>query len=62
MQWCDQSDEDINKNKVKLAVTYDMGWKKISPGRRYDSSSGHAFVVSGLSNGVIGMGLHSKVF
>ena len=35
--------QEKNNNKVKLTVTYDMGWQKRSSGRRYDSSSGHAF-------------------
>ena len=25
VQWCDISDEKINKNKVEFTVTYDMG-------------------------------------
>ena len=35
------------KNKVKLTVQYDMGWQKRSSVRRYDSSSGHAFIIGG---------------
>ena len=38
--WCALSGTDKNNNKVKLTVTYDMGWQKISSGRRYDSSRG----------------------
>ena len=29
MKWCALSDEEIIKNKVKLTVTYGMGWYKI---------------------------------
>ena len=29
-QWCALSDEEINKNKVKITVIYDMGWQKRS--------------------------------
>ena len=36
---CAQTDNEKNNNKVKLTVTYDMGWHKRSSGRRYDSSS-----------------------
>ena len=48
------------KKKVKLTVTCDMGWQKRLSGRRYDSSSGHAFIISGISKGIIGMLLYSK--
>ena len=37
-----------------------MGWQKISYGRRYESSSGHAFIIGGISKGIIGMVLYSK--
>ena len=37
-----------------------MGWQKRSSDRRYDSSSGHAFIISGRSKGIIGMVLYSK--
>ena len=61
-EWCALSDEDKNKNKVKLTVTYDMGWQKRSSCRRYDSSSGHAFIIGSRSKGIIGMVLYSKAF
>ena len=37
-----------------------MGWQKISSGRIYDSSSGHAFIIGERRNGIIGMVLYSK--
>ena len=37
-----------------------MGWQKISSGRRYYSSSGHAFIIGGISKGIIGIALYSK--
>ena len=37
-----------------------MGWQKISYGRGYDSSSGHAFIVGGRRKGFIGMILYYK--
>ena len=49
-----------NNNKVKITVTYDMGWQKRSPGRRYDSSSGHTFIIGARSKGIIGMILYSR--
>ena len=58
--WCALSDKEKNNNKVKLTVTYDMGWQKRSSVRRYDSSSGHAFIIGGRSKGIIGMVLYSK--
>ena len=39
-----------------------MGWQKRSYGRRYDLSSGHAFVIGKISKGIIGMFLYSKAF
>ena len=41
-------------------MTYEMGWQKRSSGRRYDSSSGHAFSVGKRSKGIIGMVPYSK--
>ena len=57
---CALSDKDKNNNKVKLTVTYKMVCKKRSSGRRYDSSSGQAFVIGAKSKGIIGMVLYSK--
>ena len=57
-EWCAHIDKEKNNNKVKLTVTYNMAWKKRSSGRRYDSSSGHAFVIGARSKGVIGMVLY----
>ena len=54
--------QEKNNNKVKLTVTYDMGWQKISSGRRYDSSSGHAFIIGVRSKGIIRMVLYLKAF
>ena len=51
--WCALSDNDKNNNKVKLTVTYDMGWQKRSFGRRYDSSKVHAFIIGARSKGII---------
>ena len=60
VNWYARSDKGKNKNKVKLTVTYDMGWQKRSSGRRYDTSSGHAFIIGGISKGIIGMVLYYK--
>ena len=57
---CDLSEKGENKNKVKLTVTYYMGWQKRSSSRRYDSYSGHAFIIGGRSKGVIGIVIYSK--
>ena len=38
---------------VKLTITYDMGWNKRSSGNKYDSSSGHGFVLGGRTQKVI---------
>ena len=60
IDWCALSDKDKNNNKVKLTVTYKMGWQKRSSGRRYDSSSRHAFIIGARSKVIIGMFLYSK--
>ena len=58
--WCALSDKDKINNKVKLTVTYDMGWQKRSSVRRYDSSIGHTFIFGARIKGVIIMVLYSK--
>ena len=60
VEWCAQTDKDKKKNKIKLTVTYDMGWQKRSSGRRYESSSRHTFIIGERRSGVIGMFLYSK--
>ena len=59
-KWFALSDEKINKNKVKLTITYYMGWQKISSGRIYDSCSGRAFIIGGIYYRIIGMVPYSK--
>ena len=59
-EWCAKIENEKNNNKVKLTVTYDMGWQKRSSRRRYDSSSGHAFIIRERSKGIIGMVLYLK--
>ena len=54
------SEKEKNKNKVKITITSDMGWQKISSGRRYDSSSGYTFIIGERSKGITGMVLYSK--
>ena len=51
-----------NKKKVKLTLTYDMGWQKRSSDRIYDYSSGHSLIICGRSTGIIGMVLYSKEY
>ena len=45
---------------LKITITYDMVFKKRSSGRIYESSSGHAFIISGISKVSIGTVLYSK--
>ena len=56
--------DDVKNNRftehVGLDVSYDIGWEKKSSGRRYDSKSGHAFMI-GLHTGfIIGVILFCK--
>ena len=39
-----------------------MGWLKRSSGSRYESSSGHALIIGGVSKGIIGVVLYSKAW
>ena len=39
--------------KVNLTVSFDMGWSKRSSGHRYDSLSGHAFMVGCRSDMIV---------
>ena len=58
--WCALSDKDKNNNKVKVTVTYNMGWQKRSLGRRHDSSRRNALIIGGRSKGIIGMVLYYR--
>ena len=46
--------------KLKLAITYDMGWKKISFDRRIDSSILNELILFRISKGAIIMSVCSK--
>ena len=46
--------------KVGLDVSYDMGWQKRSSGHKYDSPSGHGFLVGCRTRKVIGHVIYSK--
>ena len=41
------------RETILLTISFDMGWQKRSSGRRYDSLSGHAFAIGGLTKKVI---------
>ena len=62
VDWCDLSDKEKDKNKVKRTVTYDMGWQKRSSGKRYDSSSENTFIIGGRIKGIIGMVIYYKAY
>ena len=62
VNWCALSGKEQNNNKVKLTVTYDMGCQKRPSGRRYESSSRHAFIIGGRIKGIVGMVLYYKAF
>ena len=56
--------EDAKQNglteTVGLDVAYDMGWQKRSSGKRYDSKSGHAFLIGLTTNKIIGVVVFCK--
>ena len=47
--------------QVKLTVSFDMGWQKRSSGKRYDSLSGHAFMIGARSKKIIDCNVSSKL-
>eukprot|EP00978_Attheya_sp_CCMP212_P000038 scaffold106_cov71-Attheya_sp.AAC.1 len=51
----------FDKPIIKLTVCFDMGWQKRSSGHRYDSLSGHAFLVGAYTKKVIACTVFSKV-
>ena len=45
--------EALKSNPIKLAGSVDMGWQKRSSGRKYDSPSGHMFLVGSETGEII---------
>ena len=45
---------------IGIIVSYDMGWKKCSTGRIYDSISGHGFMIGTSTGKVVDAGVKSK--
>ena len=45
--------QDNETIQVSLTISFDMGWNKISYGNRYNSLSGHPFIVGCLSGKII---------
>ena len=58
-EWVKQ--DKATRQQVKLTVSYDMGWQKRSSGNRYDSLSGHAFMIGALSRKIIHCVVTSKM-
>ena len=46
-------DKKTHPKDVKLTVSYDMGWNKRSSGHKYDSISGHGFVLGGIHKKIL---------
>jgi len=57
---CVLSGEPFNGLLPAISASMDMGWQKCSSGMRYDSSSGHAFLVGIMTRKPIGMCLKSS--
>ena len=49
-----------NREIVGLTISYDCGWQKKSSGRKYDSKSGHAFLVGAYTRKIVGCIVFSK--
>ena len=45
-----------------LVVSYEMGWQKQSTGHRYDSTSGHGFIIGYRSGRIIGLDVKGGKF
>ena len=43
----------LHPKDVQLTVSYDMGWNKRSSGHKYDSISGHGFVLGGIKKKIL---------
>ena len=48
--------------KLGLAVSYDMGWQKRGTGNRYDSLSGHSFLIGCRTKKIIGIAMIKKEY
>ena len=51
---------EMDRKQVALTTSFDMGWNKRSSGRRYDSLSGHGFLLGCRTNKIIDSILCSK--
>ena len=51
---------NLKPTQVPLTVMYDMGWNKRSSGNKYDSVSGHGFLVGGNSKKIMNYRAMSK--
>ena len=49
-----------DREKIGLALSYDMEWNQCSSVHRYDSISGHAFIISVYTRRIIGSVVSSK--
>ena len=58
-QWLENADIPIEQWPL-LTCSADMGWQKRSSGRRYDSLSGHSFLVEASSRKPVAFTLRSK--
>ena len=46
-------EKKLDPKDVRLTVSYDMGWNKRSSGHKYDSISGHGFVLGGINKKIL---------
>ena len=51
---------DLSSSEVQLVVMYDMGWNKRSSGHKYDSISGHGFLLGGNTRKIMNFRCMSK--
>ena len=60
-QFLKWKDKETNPKEVPLTVSFDMGWNKRSSGTKYDSISGHSFLLGSQTKKIINHQCLSKV-
>ena len=51
---------DLSSSEIQLVVIYDMGWNKQPSGHKYDSISGHGFLLGGNNRKIMNFRCMSK--
>ena len=52
--------KELDPSHAQLTLSYDMGWNKRSSGTKYDSTSGHGFVLGSQTKKILQFKVMSK--